>query len=234
MRAASLAVLAALAGGAARADEAPCARHVSVTGHASAAQAPDFAEIAVGVEAKGATAAAALDAASKAVAGLSALAREAGLSPAEIGTAAVSLQPVTRTVTRPGGLTEEPDGYAAANVVRLRVGDMARLGDILRKALESGANRIDGITFGQRDPEAARAALQVAAARDARSRAAALAEAVGARLGGLCTLSTLDAGPAPFALRTMAAPAPKARPVPIEAGTIESAASVSATFALDR
>ena len=41
--------------------------------------------------------------------------------------------------------------------MRLRVGDMARLGDILRKALESGANRIDGITFGQRDPEAARA-----------------------------------------------------------------------------
>ncbi len=233
MRAAPLVLLAALAVGAARADEAPCARHVSVTGHASSAQAPDYAEIAVGIEAKGANAAAALDAASKAVAGISAIAREAGLSPAEIGTAAVSLQPVTRTINRPGGTTEEPDGYAATNVVRLRVGDMARLGDILRKTLDSGANRIDGITFGLRDPEAARAALQVAAAKDARTRAAALAEAVGATLGPLCTLTALDNGPAPSAMRAMAAPA-KARPVPIEAGTIESAASVSATFALDR
>ena len=234
MRAAPLALLVSLIGGAALADDsAPCARHVSVTGHASSSQAPDFAEIAVGVEAKGANAASALDAASKAVAGISAIARDAGLSPAEIGTAAVSLQAVTRTVNRPGGITEEPDGYAATNVVRLRVGDMARLGDILRRTLDSGANRIDGITFGLRDPDAARAALQVTAAKDARARAAALAEAAGAKLGSLCTLTALDGGPAPYAMRAMAA-SPKARPVPVEAGTIESAASVSATFALDR
>ena len=234
MKAAPLALAAALLGGAAHADDsAPCARHVTVTGQASSAQAPDFAEIAVGIEAKGANPAAALDAASKAVAGISAIAREAGLSPAEIGTSAVSLQAATRPVNRPGGVTEEPDGYVATNVVRLRLGDMARLGDLLRRTLESGANRIDGITFGLRDPEGTRAALQVAAAKDARTRAAALAEAVGAKLGGLCTLTALDNGPAPYAMRAMAAPA-KARPVPIEAGTIESAASVQATFALDR
>ena len=234
MRAAPLALLALLAGGAARADDRPCERHVSVTGHAASAQAPDFAEVAVGIEAKGANAAAALDAASKAVAGLTAAARDAGLSSAEIGTAAVSLQPATRAVNRPGGVTEEPDGYMATNIVRLRVGDMGRLGDLLRRTLDSGANRIDGITFGLRDPEAARAALQVAAAKDARTRAAALAEAVGAKLGSLCTLTALDTGPGPFAMRAMAAPSPKARPVPVEAGSIESAASVSATFALDR
>ena len=49
MRAAPLALLALLAGGAARADDRPCERHVSVTGHASSAQAPDFAEVAVGI-----------------------------------------------------------------------------------------------------------------------------------------------------------------------------------------
>ncbi|MCJ2012085.1 SIMPL domain-containing protein [Methylobacterium sp. J-076] len=216
------------------ADGAPCPRYVSVTGHAASTQAPDFAEVAVGVEAKGATAGAALDAASKAVAGIAALAREAGLPPADIGTAAVTLRPATRTVTRPGGgITEEPDGYAAGNVVRLRLSDMGRLGDLLRRTLDSGANRIDGITFGLRDPDGATAALQVAAARDARARAATLAEAVGAKLGPLCTLTALEAGPAPFAMRAMAAAAPKARPVPVEAGTIEGAASVTAVFALD-
>ncbi|WP_449410590.1 SIMPL domain-containing protein [Methylobacterium komagatae] len=233
MRAAPLALVLAALGGGAVADEAPCARNVSVVGHASSAQAPDFAEIAVGIEAKGPNAATALDAASKAVAGISALAREAGIPPADIGTAAVSLQPVTRPVTRPGGGTrEEPDGYMATNVVRLRVGDMGRLGDLLRRTLDSGANRIDGITFGLRDPEAARAALQVAAAKDARTRAVALAEAVGAKLGSLCTLSALDGAPPPYPMRAMASRAVKAAPVPVEAGTIESTASVTATFAL--
>lgn len=233
MRALPLALLAASLAVPAVADEAACQRHVSVTGHASAAQAPDFAEIAVGIEAKGATASAALDAASKAVAGLSGIAKEAGIPPADIGTAAVTLRPATRSVARPGGATEEPDGYAASNVVRLRLADMGRLGDLLRRMVETGANRIDGITFGLRDPDAVFVGLQTAAARDARTRAAALAEAVGARLGRLCTLTALGAEPPPMAMRAMAAPAAKGRPVPVEAGTIETSAAVTAVFALE-
>jgi hypothetical protein len=213
--------------------EPACQRHVSVTGHASTARAPDFAEIAVGIEAKGATASAALDAASKAVAGLTAIAREAGVPAEDVGTAAVTLHPATRTVARPGGATEEPDGYGASNVVRLRLAEMGRLGDLLRRMVETGANRIDGITFGLRDPDAVFAGLQTAAARDARTQAAALAEAVGAKLGPLCSLSALGEEPPPLAMRAMAAPAAKGRPVPVEAGTIESTASVTAVFALE-
>jgi uncharacterized protein YggE len=227
-------LLALAAAGTASADSSSCQRHVSVTGHASSSQPPDFAEIAVGVETKGPSAAAALDAASKAVAGISALAREAGLLPGDIGTAAVTLRPATRTVARPGGgFTEEPDGYAAGNVVRLRLAEMGRLGDLLRRMVETGANRIDAITFGLRDPDAAMAALQTAAARDARTRAIALAEAVGAKLGPLCTLSASGSEPQqPLVARAMTA-SPKARPVPVEAGTIESSASVTAVFGLD-
>lgn len=233
MNALVLAVVLAGASGAALAAEPPCARHITVTGRASATQAPDFAEIAIGIEAKGADPASAVDSASKAVAGVVALAKEAGLSPSEIGTAAVTLQPATRPVNRPGGVTEEPDGYAASNIVRLRVAAMDRLGEILRKALSSGVNRIDGISFGLRDPEAAQAALQVAAAKDARTRAAALAEATGAKLGPLCTLTALDQGGTPFPMRAMAASVAKARAVPVEAGTVESQAAVSAQFALE-
>ncbi len=231
MRGLPLALLATALSVSAVAAEPACQRHVSVTGHASAAQAPDFAEIAVGIEAKGATAPAALDAASKAVAGLSALAREAGIAPADIGTAAVTLRPATRSVTRPGGMIEEPDGYAASNVVRLRLAEMSRLGDLLRRMVETGANRIDGITFGLRDPDAVFAGLQTAAARDARTRAAALAEAVGARLGPVCTLTASGGEPAAPVMRAMAAP--KSRPVPVEAGTIDTSASVTAVFALE-
>ncbi|GJE40625.1 SIMPL domain-containing protein [Methylobacterium persicinum] len=233
MRAAPFVLVLVSLAGAAAADEAPCERHISVTGHATSTRAPDFAEVVVGVETKGANAAAALDATSKAVAGVSALARDLGIPPADIVTAAVTLRPATRTVVRPGGgYSEEPDGYAAGNVVRVRLSDMGRLGDLLRRAVEGGANRIDSLTFGLRDPDGAMASLQAAAAKDARARAAALAEAVGATLGPLCTLNTLGASPQPYAMRTMAMASPKAMPVPVESGTVDTEASVNAVFAL--
>ncbi|MGU3668249.1 SIMPL domain-containing protein [Methylobacterium sp. A49B] len=233
MRAAlACAILAAMAARA-QADDSACKRQISVVGRAAETRAPDFAEVTVGIEARGATAAAALDAASKAVAGLSAQARALGVPPADIGTAAVSLQAATRSVTRPGGaVTEEPDGYRAGNMVSVRLGDMDRLGDLLRQALESGANRIDGVSFGLRDPDKAELALQLAAARDARVRAEALADAVGAKLGPLCTLSTGGAAPMPVMSRALAAPMPKGRRVPIEAGTLQLSSEVSASFAV--
>ncbi|MGH1588144.1 SIMPL domain-containing protein [Methylobacterium phyllosphaerae] len=219
----------------AQADDAACKRHISVVGRAAEARTPDFAEVTLGIEARGATAAAALDAASKAVTGVSAQARTLGVPPADIGTAAVTLQTATRSVTRPGGaVTEEPDGYRASNLVSVRLADMDRLGDLLRQALDAGANRIDGVSFGMRDPDKVESALQVAATRDARARAEALAEALGAKLGPLCTLSTTGAATYRPAL-DMARAAPmvaKGRRVPIEAGTIPMSAEVSATFAV--
>ena len=234
MRAAvACAVLAAVVAPA-QAGDAACKRQISVVGRAAETRAPDFAEVMVGIEARGATPAAALDAASKAVAGVSGQARALGVPPADIGTAAVSLQAASRPVTHPGGATtEEPDGYRAGNMVTIRLADMDRLGDLLRQALESGANRIDGVSFGLRDSDKTEAALQVAAARDARTRAASLAEAVGAKLGPLCTLGTAAAAP-PMMARALAAPmAAKGRRVPIEAGTIPLSAEVSATFAAE-
>ncbi|SFI38270.1 SIMPL domain-containing protein [Methylobacterium brachiatum] len=234
-RLAGLLLLALLPAGA-QADDSACKRHISVVGRAAETRAPDFAEITVGIEARGATPAAALDAASKAVAGISAQARALGVPPADIGTAAVTLQAGSRSVTRPGGaVTEEPDGYRAGNRVTVRLADMDRLGDLLRQALDSGANRIDGVSFGLRDPDTAESALQVAAARDARSRAEALAEAVGAKLGPLCTLGNAGAAvpPPPVYSRALAAPmAAKGRRVPIEAGTIQLSSEVSASFAV--
>lgn len=225
-------ILALASGG--RADDAACARQISVVGRATEARAPDFAEVTVGIEARAPNAAAALDAASKAVAGVSAQARALGVPAADIGTAAVSLQAATRSVARPGGgLTEEPDGYRASNLVSVRLADMDRLGDLLRQTLEAGANRIDGVSFGLRDPDTLDAALQVAAARNARSRAAALAEALGVKLGPLCTLGPTGGAPYPLANRALATPmAAKGRRVPIEAGTIQMSSEVAATFAV--
>ncbi len=235
MRAALAGLALLLVAAPARADDA-CAHTIGVTGRAASARAPDFAAVTVGVETKAQSPAAALDAASKAVAGVVALGRELGVPEADIGTSAVVLEAATRAVTRPNGTVEsQPDGYRAANAVTIRLADMGRLGDLLRRALDAGANRIDSIGFGLNDPEKVDAELQVAAARDARARAAELAEAVGAKLGRLCSLSGSGSAvppPMPMAAQArMKAPAPGRR-VPLAAGAIESRSEVQASFAV--
>ncbi|WP_159298278.1 SIMPL domain-containing protein, partial [Raoultella terrigena] len=67
------------------------------------------------------------------------------------------------------------------------------------------------------------------------TRAEALAEALGAKLGPVCALTTAGGAvpPPPAFSRALAAPmAAKGRRVPIEAGTIQLSSEVSATFAV--
>lgn len=212
---------------------------IRVIGRASAERAPDFASVEVGVESRGATPAAALDAASRAAKGVIASAREMGVPEADIGTTSITLQARTRTVHQPDGtVREQPDGYTAGNLVRVRLSEMGKLGELLRRALDSGANRIDGIAFGLRDPSAAEADVQSAAMKDARAQAERLAEAAGVRLGPALAITSPPrsegARPMPYAMAAKAA-APRGRTaVPIEAGSIETAAEVEAVFAIAR
>ncbi|KQT49289.1 hypothetical protein ASG52_10040 [Methylobacterium sp. Leaf456] len=212
---------------------------IRVIGRASAERAPDFASVEVGVESRGATPAAALDAASRAAKGVMATARDMGVPDADIGTTSLTLQARTRTINQPdGSVREVADGYTAGNLVRVRLAEMGKLGELLRRALDSGANRIDGIAFGLRDPAAAEADVQSAAMKDARAQAERLAEAAGVRLGPALSIASPPRGegarPAPYAMAAKAA-APRGRTsVPIEAGSIETAAEIEAVFAIAR
>lgn len=217
------------------ADERPVGQ-ISVIGHARSETAPDFASIEVGVEAKAATPAAALDGTSEAARKLIALAAEFGVSDGDIGTSAVNLQPITRMVRQPDGTAvEKQDGYRASNQVRIRLADMGKLGELLRRALEAGANRIDGISFGLKDPDAAQADLRVAAMKDAMAQATRLAQAAGVSLGRVVSIQSppreerppMALAPAPMRMKARGGPA-----VPLVAGTIESSADVAAIFAV--
>ncbi|MGX5775319.1 SIMPL domain-containing protein [Methylorubrum zatmanii] len=230
------ALLLALAVTPAVADDA--AGRIRVIGRASQEMAPDFASVEIGVESRGATPAAALDAASRTAKGIIATAKEMGVAEADIGTSSISLQPRTRSVRQPDGtVTERDDGYTAGNRVRVRLSDMGKLGDLMRRALDSGANRIESIGFGLRDPAATDSAVQVAAVKDAKAQAERIAEATGVKLGSVLSI---DAPPRPEAPRPMPyglakAAAPRGRSaVPVEAGIIETSAEVEAVFAISR
>ncbi|KQP88302.1 hypothetical protein ASF57_08960 [Methylobacterium sp. Leaf117] len=223
-----------------RAEDRPAATEgqISVVGRARSEVAPDFASVEIGVESRGATPAAALDGASTAARAILALAADFKVAEADLGTSAVTLQPATRSMRQPdGSFAEKPDGYRASNTVRVRLADMGRLGDLMRRALDGGANRIDSVGFGLRDPDAAESAVRSAAMKDARLQAERLAQAAGVTLGRVVSIQSPATGaPPPMAF---AAPAPMrakrgGAPVPLVAGTIETAADVSATFAIAR
>ncbi|GJE57805.1 MULTISPECIES: SIMPL domain-containing protein [Methylobacterium] len=210
---------------------------ISVIGRAQIETPPDFAAVEIGVQAKGATPAAALDAASNAARGIIATAKEIGVPEADIGTSSVTLQPVTRQIRGSDGtMTEKADGYAASNSVVVRLGDMPKLGELMRRALDAGSNRIHGVSFGLRNPASVQSSVQVAAMKDARAQAERLAEAAGVTVGPALSIvsppRTEASRPMPYAAMAKSA-APRGRnAVPVEAGTIETSAEVEAVFAI--
>ena len=210
---------------------------ISVVGQATLEVAPDFAAVQIGIVSKAPTAPAALADNSAAVARTIALAKGMGVEPREIATSAVTLSQAFKMVRNAGGGEQQPDGYQAQNLVTVRLADMAKLGEFMQGAVQGGANRIDGVSFGLKEPGRAEREAGAAATRDAVERAKAIAEAAGVALGPIERITTparadRTAVPPPFPALRMAAADSRAKAVPIEAGTITVTADVEVVWAL--
>ena len=126
-------------------------------------------------------------------------------------------------------------GYRAVNMVQVTIDEIERVGEIIDAAIAAGANRVNGIAFTLRDPDAARQdALRDAVAR-AHAEAEAIAEALGDRLGPVIALSTTGGLPQPIARMDMARfeSAAAAAVTPIEPGTVDVEVRVTAIYRLE-
>jgi uncharacterized protein len=127
-----------------------------------------------------------------------------------------------------------PRGYLARHVIEVRVDDLAQLGDLIGKAVDSGAAGVSDIQFEVK----ARADLEREALKkaveDARARADAMAAGAGKTIGGIIRVEEhrqVDGGPRPMAF-ARAAMKDEAVATPVAAGEIEIKATVTAVFAL--
>jgi len=120
-------------------------------------------------------------------------------------------------------------GYRATNSVTVRMDDVNRIGEVFDLATDNGANQISGPTFDLQNTERAeRAALRKAVA-DAKGKAQAIAEEMGMtivaweeiREGGT------DAPQPMYRMEAMAGRAAGGAGTPVEAGEIETTASVT-------
>ena len=210
------------------ADDAP--RQITVIGSAEADAVPDRATITAGVETRADTAADALARNSEAMAAVLAALDAAGVERRDVQTSQLSISPVYEPYTEGGPEAQKVAGYEAANMVTIRVRDIARLGETVDQVTKSGANRIFGIGFEVSDPQPTLDTARREAVADARAKAELYAEAAGVTLGPVLRIGETANAPGPIFMRAEAM-ADKAAPV--EGGTVALQAMVEVVYGLE-
>jgi uncharacterized protein YggE len=208
---------------------------ITVHGEAEVSVAPDQAIVVLGVEFEAEDATTAQhDVNSAAQAILGAL-RAQGVADQDVQTSALRLTPVMR---RPGVGPHPADtavaGYRARNTVRIRLGDLARVGPVIDAGLKAGANRLDGVTFELADDQAARTQALRQAVKDAAARAGTIAGALGMHLAGVQDVTEGNVGIRPAFFQESAVRTAAMVATPVSPGEVSVAASVTVRYTLAR
>lgn len=210
---------------------------IAIEGHGEVRAAPDMATINSGVTSQGETAREALDANTAAMTELISTLKAAGIEARDIQTSGFSVNPnyVYSDARDANGYSLPPriNGYQVSNSVTVTVRDLEDLGVILDKSVTVGANTVNGVTFSVADPSELLDQARKAAFADARHKAELYAQAAGAELGDLETISEQRNvnSPEPYPMYARAEMA--AAPVPVEAGEMSFGVTVSVSWDLD-
>lgn len=240
--AALAALLAAAAPGAAQ-DPAPrpgvpgMASTIRVSATGEVQVEPDRAWVDFGLENQGATAQAASEANAQVMERVIAALRRAGVPREQIETRDYSVFP-DYAPGQPGESEPRIRGYRVSNVVTVRTDQVTGVGALIDAALAAGANRVHGVRFGLRDPQAARGRALRQAIERGRAEAETIAAGLGVRLGAVLDASTSTEPVRPFPMREMAMDMARAQmasaPTPIEAGQQTVTATISLVYAIVR
>lgn len=206
---------------------------IRVVGEATITAKPDIAELDVGVVSEAKTAeAASADNQKKMDRVIAALKKEVGNGG--------DVKTVGYLVTQRYGEVKNPEqrpvivAYVVTNVVRARIPDVKAAGRVVDIALKQGANEVQRLVFTLKNPEPVQAEALRAAASKARTRASALAAALGLKLGNVLSVSDGDFGQRPIPYAEMSRTAKMDVGTPIEAGDLEVPATVTVYFTTTR
>ncbi len=103
----------------------------------------------------------------------------------EISTISYAISPNYRTENGKSSIS----GYTASNTVEVSTDDLADAGKLIDAASAGGANQIQNLQFGLQDQNRAEAQALNHASLEARSNAAAMANALGVKLGAVISMS---------------------------------------------
>jgi uncharacterized protein YggE len=212
----------------ARADEERAPRSVTVSATATVTAEPDLAHVTAGVTSEADSAREALDRNTEAMALVIAGLKAGGIDAKDIATSSFNVHP--RYSNPPEGAAPAITGYRVSNQVHVTVRELARVGDILDRLVGLGANEMGGLSFEVSKAETLRDEARRQAMANALRRARLFAEAAGASVGEVLWISE-DVSTPPVRPVPMARAA-RAEMVPVEPGTQELEARVTASWAL--
>lgn len=131
-------------------------------------------------------------------------------------------------------------GYQVSQQLSVKIRDLDKVGDILGKVGELGANQVNGVTFDVDDKTDIQKQSRDKAIADAKEKAQALAKSLGMKLGKVVSFSE-DSGAYPTPImynsydkamnvagQSAAAPSPS-----VESGSLDVSKTVSITFELE-
>lgn len=174
---------------------------LSISSQAEASRVPDIATVSAGVVTQAADGDTALRRNAEQMNKVLAAVKAAGVAERDIQTSGIGLHPQYRYQdNQPPQIT----GYQASNTLNLKLRDVTRVGQVLDALVASGANQVNGPTFGIDDPEPLYDQARVAALKLAQARAQTYAKALGLRVHRVVSLNEGGGAMPPMPMPRMA------------------------------
>lgn len=200
---------------------------ISVSGQGRADVAPDMAVVNIGIVTTGKTAQLAQAENAKIASDVTAALGQLGIFSKDIQTH-YTMSPVYEK-----GDYRKTAGYRASNTVTVNVNDVAKTGQVIDTALKSGATDVNGLSFGLKDARSVRNTALQMAVQDARSKADAIAAALGVKIVGIQNVKEDGGNFARYEVanaRLAKLDGGAAADTPVSAGTVEVNADVYIDF----
>lgn len=202
---------------------------LQVTGQSQILVPADRVRISLTVETEGSSAADATAENARRMEAVMAEIRSLGISGLEIETFGYSLRPEYE-VSREGTGTRAISGYRVQNNIRVTLPDVEATGRVMDRGIGAGANRIADLQFEASDTREARLEALREAVANAQEQAAAIASAMGVRLGIALEVQGGASAPSPRTPGGMMLRAAAESTTPVEAGDQRVSASVTITY----
>lgn len=208
---------------------------LSVQANGEARVAPDEATVRLGVLAQAPTARAAMEQANRSANAILEAIRKLGVRTEDIQTSELNLNPVYSNQPEMRGGEPRITGYQATNVVSVRLEKLDLVGPVVDAGLAAGANRLDGVLFGLRNDEAARATALTRAAEAGRAKAETLAKALRVRLVEIVEVveGNVSVFTPVYRRQAMAMDASMAADTPVSAGQVGVDATITLRYRIE-
>lgn len=209
-------------------DDRPRPPSITVSGEATISAEPNQAQIDIGVVTQARTAP---DASKENAERLTRVMAEIKKILGKEDDVKTSVYALTPTYRYPQGGKPEIVGYTATNTLRIKTGRLDQVSRLIDAAMQSGANNVSRLVFTLKDEHAAQLeALRMASAK-ARTKAEAVASALGLKIVRISSVAEGERAIQPIFRQVAAArgEALAASPTPVEPGTVEIRSTVSMT-----